>query len=180
MQSRFIRFEDTKHLKDYEGYGIDVEGNVWSFKQKKPKMLSPGWKKKNHGYRSVVLTPKDKSKPLKNFLVHRLVALAFIPTDDITMQVNHINRNSTDNTLENLEWVSKEKNISHNDKVNGFKLDSYILAKIKEVHSASIRKGLPVPTSYEFMNSIIEGSLEQYINQYGLRKVMNQLPNPNL
>ena len=55
-----------------------------------------------------------------------------------------------------------------------------LIAKIKEVHSASIRKGLPVPTSYEFMNSIIEGSLEQYINQYGLRKVMNQLPNPNL
>jgi len=29
------------------------------------------------------------------------------------------------------------------------------------------------------MNSIIEGSLEQYINQYGLRKVMNQLPKPS-
>lgn len=176
MERRLVRFENTEHLKDYPGYGIDTEGNVWSFKSKKTKTLSPGWKKKGYGYRTVLLTDKYGKK--RNFLVHRLVALAFIPTDDITMEVNHRNRNSSDNRLENLEWVTKKKNTEHNAKVNGFSVDHYVMAKVKEVHSASIRKGLPVPNSYEFMNSILEGALEQYINQYGLRKVMNTLPKP--
>ena len=176
METRLVRLENTKYLKDYADYAVDTEGNVWSFKNKKAKILSPGWKKKNHGYRTVLLTDIRGKK--KNFLVHRLVAITFIPTDDITMEVNHRNRNSSDNRLENLEWVTKKKNIEHNSIVNGFSLDSFIISKIKEVHSASIRKGLPVPNSYEFMNSLIEGALEQYINQYGLRKIMNTLPKP--
>jgi pyrroline-5-carboxylate reductase len=77
-----------------------------------------------------------------------------------------------------LEWVSRKKNVEHSEVVSGFSMDHFVLAKMKEVHSASIRKGLPVPNSYEFMNSMIEGALEQYINQYGLRKVMNTLPKP--
>jgi hypothetical protein len=39
---------------------------------------------------------------------------------------------------------------------------------------ASIRKGLKVPTSDEFTNKVINDALEQYINQYGLRKIMMQ------
>jgi hypothetical protein len=170
METRLINLEDTEHLKDYPGYAVDTEGNVWSFKHKNPKILSPGWKKRNHGYRTVLLTDKRGKK--KNFLVHRLVALSFIPTNDIKMEVNHRNRNSCDNRLENLEWVTKKKNTEHNAIVN----DHFIMAKMKEVHSASIRKGLNVPSSHEFMNNIIEGALEQYIKQYGLRKVMNPLP----
>ena len=60
----------------------------------------------------------------------------------------------------------------------GFNIDHFVLAKMKEVHIASIRKGLPVVDSYSFMNSMIEGAIEQYIHQYGLRKVMNTLPKP--
>lgn len=176
METRLLKLEDTEHLKDYPDYAVDTNGNVWSFKYKKPRVLSPGWKKRNNGYRTVLLTNRYGKK--KNFLVHRLVALAFIPTNDITMEVNHRNRNSADNRLENLEWVSKRRNTEHNGIVNGFDLDKFVLAKIKEVHSASLIKGLPVPNSYEFMNSIIEGALEQHINQYGLRKIMNTLPKP--
>lgn len=176
METRLLKLENTEHLKDYPGYAIDTEGNVWSFKYKQPRKLSPGWKKRNYGYKTVLLSDRYGNK--RNFLVHRLVALAFIPTDDITMEVNHKNRNSCDNRLENLEWVTKKKNTEHNAIVNGFAMDKFVLAKIKEVHSASIRKGLPVSNSHEFMNSLIEGALENYINQYGLRKVMNTLPQP--
>jgi hypothetical protein len=174
METRLLKLEDTKYLKDYPEYGVDTEGNIWSFKYKKPKILSPGWKKRNCGYRAVLLSDKYGKK--RNFLVHRLVALAFIPTEDITMEVNHRNKNSADNRLENLEWVTKKANVEYKAVVNGFEIDKFILEKVKEVHSASIRKGLPVPNSYEFMNNMIESALEQYINQYGLRKVMNTSP----
>lgn len=170
MERRLIRFENTEHLKDYPNYGADTEGNIWSFKNKKPKILSPGWKKKNCDYKSVILTDKYNIK--RSLLVHRLVALAFIPTNDITMKIKHRNQDNSDNRLENLEWISK-KHIIDNSKRNAFEIDELMIDKIKEVHSASIRKGVTtVPNYYEFINGLIDKALDQYINQYGLRKVM--------
>lgn len=42
---------------------------------------------------------------------HRAVALAFIPTDDISLYVNHIDHDKLNNNCENLEWVSQKENI---------------------------------------------------------------------
>ena len=176
METRFKNLSDVEELKDFKDYAVDTEGNVWSFKNNKMRKLSPGWKKKGYGYRSVLLT--DKSGRKKNFLVHRLIAISFIPTTDVSLEVNHKNRNSSDNRLENLEWVNRNENMKHLGETSGFTIDEFVLSKVKEVHSASIRKGLPVPDAHSFMNRIMEGALENYINQYGLRKVMNTLPNP--
>lgn len=45
--------------------------------------------------------------------VHRLVAESFIPTSDMTLFVNHKNFITTDNTVENLEWVTNKQNVYH-------------------------------------------------------------------
>ena len=111
METRFKNLSDVEELKDFQDYAVDTEGNVWSFKNNKMRKLSPGWKKKGYGYKTVLLT--DKSGRKKNFLVHRLVAISFIPTTDITLEVNHKNRNSSDNRLENLEWVNRSENMKH-------------------------------------------------------------------
>lgn len=59
------------------------------------------------GYVRVKLNYGDRSK---KFMVHRLVAMAFIPNPDNKPVVDHINRNRTDNRVENLQWVTQQEN----------------------------------------------------------------------
>jgi len=46
----------------------------------------------------------------KRYLVHRLVAILYIPNTNNYSQVNHINHNKTDNRHSNLEWCNNQYN----------------------------------------------------------------------
>lgn len=64
------------------------------------------------GYLRVPLHFNGKSKDL---FVHKLVAAAFIYNDDPTnkTQVNHIDFNKNNNTVDNLEWCTPSYNTKH-------------------------------------------------------------------
>lgn len=61
-------------------------------------------------------------KRIKNILVHRLVAKAFIPNPNNYEVVNHKNGDKHDNRVENLEWCTKEYNFEHAINVLGRKI----------------------------------------------------------
>ena len=67
-------------------------------------------KTKKCEYYSVMLYGENKAK---RCTVHRLVALAFIPNPNKYPCIDHINRNSKDNRVENLRWCTLEMNMKN-------------------------------------------------------------------
>ena len=63
-----------------------------------------------YGYYKVCISIDNNRHDL---LAHRLIAEAFIPNPDVKHQINHINGIKTDNSIDNLEWVSCKENIKH-------------------------------------------------------------------
>ncbi|MEG1636101.1 MAG: hypothetical protein RR324_01180 [Cellulosilyticaceae bacterium] len=85
----------------YDNYLVSDQGNV-----KGPnglRKVSVG----NDGYLRLKLS---KDNVQKDFLLHRLVALAFIPNKNNLPEVNHINAIRADCNKDNLEWVNSQTN----------------------------------------------------------------------
>lgn len=54
-----------------------------------------------------------KNGKRKVFMIHRLVAEAFIPNPENKPQVNHIDGNRLNNHVSNLEWNTNSENMHH-------------------------------------------------------------------
>jgi hypothetical protein len=70
------------------------------------------------GYRRVGLTVNSETKP---FLLHRLLAIAFIPNPFNYPCVNHKDEDKSNNSLSNLEWCTYRYNLNygtHNARAN--------------------------------------------------------------
>lgn len=104
--------EHWKDIKGFEGlYQVSDFGRVKSLNYNhtnESRILKT--RKQRNGYLLVNLNKKGKSY---FFLVHRLVAEAFIPNLDNLPQVNHIDEDKTNNRVENLEWKSPKDNCNH-------------------------------------------------------------------
>jgi phosphomannomutase len=62
------------------------------------------------GYINVCL---NKDGQAKRVYVHRLVAEAFLPKENLKDCVNHKDGNKANNNLDNLEWVTRSENMQH-------------------------------------------------------------------
>ena len=101
--------EVWKPIKGYNNkYYISCFGRVKSYKYKTAQLLTPSLNSK--GYPRVALY---KNGERKYYLIHRLVALAFVPNDDPLSKttVDHKNRVKTDASYINLQWLSLSDNI---------------------------------------------------------------------
>jgi len=104
-----LNFEAMVPVPDYEGlYSIDKMGNVYSHHKYRTKFLKAH--PEGSGYLQVTLTRPVKQR--KNFKVHRLLAKCFLDYQE-DLDVNHKDGNKLNNSLENLEMVTRKQNIHH-------------------------------------------------------------------
>lgn len=94
-------------IKGYEGlYDINENGIVTNLKT--GNILNGNVN--SYGYRVVSLYKDGSRKVCK---VHRLLAATFIPNPNNFTDVNHIDGNKLNNSLNNLEWCSRGANTAH-------------------------------------------------------------------
>lgn len=55
----------------------------------------------------------NKDYHQRTFLVHRLVAKAFLPCGDGQSYINHLDNNPDNNRVDNLEWCTQSHNIQY-------------------------------------------------------------------
>ena len=98
--------EEWRDVEGFEGlYMVSNFGRVVSFQGCYPRIMKLGITHK--GYQNVGL---QKNKRRKTFVVHRLVAKAFIPNPDNLPQINHRDECKTNNRVDNLEWCTAKYN----------------------------------------------------------------------
>lgn len=81
-----------------------------------------------------------------NVYLHRLVANNFLENKNNLPEVNHKDGDSSNNKLENLEWVDSQYNINHKFFSNGYeakKGEQHAQAKLTEEDVKKIRNTYP-------------------------------------
>lgn len=105
---------EWKRLKQFIDYEVSIDGKIRNFHSKR--IINQSL---SNGYFVVSLKFKPGIFGYKNVLVHRCVAIAFIPNYENKLTVNHKDGNKSNNHKDNLEWATQSENVIHAYK-NGF------------------------------------------------------------
>ena len=138
-------------IEGYPDYLIYEDGRIWTKKQNKFMKHSIN----DCGYFRVCLF---NEKGQKFFKIHRLLAQHFIPNPDNKEFVDHIDRNRTNNSLQNLRWVTRTENninkgLNKNNKF-GEKFISFLKSQNRFVFHIN-REELRIQKRFEFLEDAI-------------------------
>ena len=105
---------DFEFIIGYENlYKINKKGEIYSCYKKT--ILKPSITE--DGYFYILLTKEGKRSKCR---IHRLIGLQWIPNPDNKPEIDHIDRNTKNNSIENLRWATRTENA--NNKKNNIAL----------------------------------------------------------
>ena len=108
---------EIKEIKDFEGYFVSNYGQIYTTKKNggyKTNIRELKIKEDKDGYLEVGIY-KNKKRFFRR--VHRLVAEAFLENPNHYPQINHIDGDTKNNNVSNLEWCTCRDNLIHSFKV---------------------------------------------------------------
>lgn len=114
----------------------------------------------------------SKNKVRKSILLHRLIALTFIPNPLNLPEVNHKDGNKFNNDIDNLEWCTRQENIDHSwsKKLTNCIGESHHNSKLNNISVKEIREKY---ASGKYSYSQL--GLEYNTNMYNIRNVVKRL-----
>jgi len=99
--ANYAYYVNMKRIPINTAYGITTSGQVFSYKRGRFMKQSSH----NLGYRLVILKGRL-------WYVHRLMAITFLNASEV-FEVNHIDKDKSNNCLDNLELVTHSQNLHH-------------------------------------------------------------------
>ena len=153
-----------KEIKDCLGYYVTKDGEIFSCIKKKYGVTGRGTSSyidesspvklttrihNQNGYVYVTLGKYGQKR------LHRLVAECYIPNPDNLPEVNHLDREKTNNKVSNLEWCNRQKNAEHSLSKN-YIVENIITGERIEVFNLS---------DFCRNNRLSVGSLQETIHQ---------------
>jgi hypothetical protein len=157
--------EDFETIKGFDGYKINRKGNILCIERNK--IINQTYDKDGYKICSI------KGKGLK---VHRLLAIQFIPNDDILKkEIDHIDRNRSNNDLGNLRWTDRSGNV-RNRRRDGC-ISAYSGFRKNGEPYTNYRGSYTIPDKYGTMKTIRKCScIDRKIVEDWLEEIKLQYP----
>lgn len=121
-----------------ERYTVTKSGKVYSMLRKK--YLTEETDKRRESFYKRVSLSKNVGDINQHYLVHRLVAMTYIPNPNKLPEVNHKNGNTLDNRSVNLEWCTRKHNMEHANTVLEYKNDMKKITDLNEKEIENIKR----------------------------------------
>ena len=141
--------EMIKEITDFPKYLIDTDGNIYNKRTNKKLKISDN----GRGYKKISLYTEE-GKTVNKY-IHRLVAETFIDNPNNLPEVNHIDENKANNSVDNLEWCDRKYNNNYGSKPR----QNYLIGKFLGYFQIKDELG-KITGKYDL------DRMEEFINEY--------------
>lgn len=126
----------------FENYEVSNMGRVRSLHYNKERYLKQQICRLGYTRVRIYGSPQNWT----DFTVHRLVALHFIPNPEMLTEVDHIDRDKTNNCVSNLRWSTRSENTNNTPARKNNKLGEKNICKnrngfVVHIHRDGVKKG---------------------------------------